>query len=1003
MNLPPFPKGFGALLFFVLLSAGLFAQQRTITGQVNDENNMPLPGVSITLKGTNQTSTTDTSGHFSVTVPSTGAVLVFSYVGYQPREIAVGESNTLNVNLLSTSSKMDEVVVVGYGSQARRNVTGSVAKIDMSQTENTPITSFTQALRGRVAGVQFADNGRPGQGGSIIVRGDRSLSGSDAPLIILDGVFFYGEYSDINPNDIESMQVLKDASATAIYGTRAANGVIIITTKKGAGAKPTIRFNAFYGASGWSKKMNLYGPEAYLQRILDYRAQNGQRANPDSIRFYLQTTEQEMYDAGKTVDPWDVVSQDAAIQSYDMSVSGRTDKTSYFLSANYVNDKGLILNDNAKRITVRMNLDNKITNWLTIGLNSQFTRRDLSGIRAPLDMAYWLSPYAKLYFDDGELVPYPAVDNLEFNPLFAPTYHQNKALNYSIFGTAYAIVSIPQVKGLSYRFNYNPRFTWDQNYLAQPVYNRPGAGYVNTGLARRVNQQNASWQYENILTYSKNLGDHDFDLTLLYGQDHQEFDITRAESRNIFNDALGYNNLNIGTTQTTPNEPDDVEISNSVSSMARLNYRFKNRYLLTLTARRDGSSRFGVDKKYGTFPSAAVAWIVSDEAFMDKLTVFDMLKLRLSYGKVGNIAGGPYQSLGRFITTQYVFGDGSPTYTGVYSDWEFMPQPNLGWETTTAFNAGIDFEILKNRIGGTIEYYYTKTTDMLQQQTVSTLTGFQRQYINIGQVDNKGVEITLNTTNIKTKQFSWTSNIIFAANKNKIVHIKHQDTDKDGVEDDDLANNWFIGSPISVNFDYEFDGIYQEGETMPAGYKPGWIRVKDQNKDGKITADDRVILGQRDPKYRWGITNTFSYGNLTLSFFINAMQEFMAPFNMLSVENSRGGGSFPGRPVNMLDAGYWTPENKSNARPSLNWTNPLNMQFYAKRDFVRLQDISLAYDFPKSITERYKLTNLRLFVSGRNLATWTDWPGPDPESGNNTITNLYPTPRTVTVGLNLGF
>jgi hypothetical protein len=287
---------------------------------------------------------------------------------------------------------------------------------------------------------------------------------------------------------------------------------------------------------------------------------------------------------------------------------------------------------------------------------------------------------------------------------------------------------------------------------------------------------------------------------------------------------------------------------------------------------------------------------------------------------------------------------------------------------------------------------------------VSTLTGFSNQYINIGQVNNRGIEVTLNTVNINTKKFSWSSNIVFSANKNKIVHIKNQDANKDGVEDNDLANSWFIGQPINVAYDYQFDGIYQQGDQLPAGYKPGWIRVKDQNKDGSISpANDRVIIGQYDPKYRWGFTNTFKYEGFSLAVFINAMEGFIAPFDLLSVENSTGGGSFPGRPVNMLNAGYWTPDNKSNSRPSLNWTNPLGMHFYAKRDFIRLQDVSLAYEIPKSIIDQYHLTNIRIYVSGRNLATHTDWPGPDPESGNRTVTTLYPTPRTITFGLNLGF
>lgn len=999
-------------MLLLLTAAAAFAQLRTVSGRITDGGTGgPIPGVTVNVKGSNATVVTDAKGNYSIGVPSGAAVLVFSYVGYGTQEIPVGTSTTVSPSLSAAQRSMDEVVVIGYGRQSRRNVTGSIAKVNLAQTENLPNTSFAENLRGRVAGVQFIDNGRPGQGGSIQIRGQRSLSGLSDPLIILDGVFFNGTYADINPNDVESIEVLKDVSATAIYGTRAANGVILITTKKGRAAKPTIRFNTYYGWSDWSHKVQLYSPDRYLQRILDYRRANGQAANPDSIKYYLQTTEREMYEAGKTVDPWDAVSaNNPGIRSYDLSVSGRTDKTSYFMSGDITNEQGLIVNDVAKRISLRSNLENKIADWLTLGLNAQFIRRNLTGVRPPIEMAFWLSPYAKLFYDDAKTdpVPYPVVDQLEFNPLFAPTLYSNKALNYNLNGTMYAVLDVPFVKGLSYRLNYNPTFRWEQNYSIQPRYDRAGAGYINIGNASRTNQQYSSWQYENILTYAKRLNDHDFDVTLLYGRDYNQFDITRATANNFFNTSLGYNNLSIGTTQTAPNGPNDAQETRSISSMARLNYRYKGRYLLTLTARRDGSSVFGENNKFGTFPSAALGWVLSDEGFMRKLEPVNLLKLRLSYGKVGNIANGPYQSLGRFVSGQYVFGDGSATYTGVYSDPAFMPQLNLGWETTTGANAGLDFEILKSRIGGSFEWYQTKTTNLLQQQTVSSVTGFTNQYVNLGQVNNSGFEITLNTVNVRTKKFEWSSNVVFSYNKNKIVHIKYQDANGDGIEDNDLVNGWFIGKPISVAYDYVFDGIYQAGDSMPAGYKPGWVRVKDISgpagkPDGKITADDRTIIGQRDPKYRWGFTNTFRYGGFSLSVFVNAMAGFISNFDLLDVNTQALGYSFPGRPLNMFDGGYWTPENKSATRPGLNFTNPLGIRFYEKRDFVRLQDVSLAYDFPKTFLGRYGVNNLRLYVSGKNLATVTDWEGPDPESGNRTITGLYPTPRTLTVGANLSF
>jgi TonB-linked SusC/RagA family outer membrane protein len=745
--------------------------------------------------------------------------------------------------------------------------------------------------------------------------------------------------------------------------------------------------------------MKLYTAADYPQRILDYLRAFNQPSDPARITDYLQTTEREMYLAGKTVDAWDVVSQNSNIQSYNLNVSGRSDRTSYYLSGTYVKDKGLILNDNAKRITVRSNISTRITDWMEVGLNSQFTRRDLSGIRPPMDMAYSLSPYAKLYQDDAntKLLPFPVVDQLQFNPLLAPATHKNEVINSNLLATMYAVINLP-VKGLSYRFNYNAGYRWNHNYSLVPIYNTPNTGYVNTGSAQKTNEQSESWQYENILTYNKQLGKvHGFDVTLLQGANSTKLENTRSTSTNLFNDANGYNNLGIGISQQAVTQANKTS---GISYMARLNYRFNQRYLLTLTARRDGSSTFGENHKYGTFPSAAVAWILSDEPFIRKtLPSFSLLKARVSYGSVGNIAGNPYQSLGQFATTQYVFGDGSPTYTGVYPNPSYMPNPLLGWETTVGSNVALDFQLLRDRIGGTVEYYNTKTNDLLQAQSVSPMTGFSNQYFNIGQTSNKGLEISLNTVNLVKGGFEWSSNIVFSTNRNRIVHLKYQDANKDGKEDNDVLNGWFIGQSIGAVYDYVFDGIYQQGETLPTGYKPGWIRVKDVTNDGKITPDDRTIIGQRAPKYRWGIGNTFKYGAFSLSFFVNSMQGFINSFNMLDVSSSTPGGSFPGRPVNMLSAGYWTPENKSNTRPGLNFTNPLSIYYYKKRDFVRLQDASIDYNVPRKVTSKFGLTSLQVYASGRNLYTKTEWPGPDPESGSNGTSDLYPTPRTISFGI----
>jgi hypothetical protein len=387
---------------------------------------------------------------------------------------------------------------------------------------------------------------------------------------------------------------------------------------------------------------------------------------------------------------------------------------------------------------------------------------------------------------------------------------------------------------------------------------------------------------------------------------------------------------------------------------------------------------------------------------MDECNLLDLLKLRVSYGKVGNQSIPRYASLDKTDKINYVFGDGSDTYVGLFPDPEYMANPNLRWESTATVNGAIDFSLFEGRLSGTLEYYDMKSNDLLLYRGLAEMTGFEGILTNLGQTSNKGMEITLNTINIRNKDFEWRSSIVFSTNKNRIESLYGSDTDGDGKEEDDISNKWFIGKPIDVTYDYVFDGIYQEGESMPDGYMPGWVKVKDVDGYGEITPDDRDVLGQEQPKYRWGINNSISYKGLSLSFFVNGMHGFEKQMNLLDV-NSYNGNSFPGRSVNFLDAGYWTPENRSNTRPSLNYTNPLGISNYQSRNFIRLQDITLAYDLPASILQRIKIARMRIYVSGRNLATITDWQGTDPESGYNKIYKLYPTSRTIVGGVNLSF
>jgi TonB-linked SusC/RagA family outer membrane protein len=971
---------------------------RTIRGKVTDEKGEPLPGVSIVLKGTQRGTTSGANGSYELSLPDDANMLTFSFVGYLTKETEIGKSNTLDIQLLIDQKSLDEVVVVGYGTQSKRNVTGSVSKISMKDTESLPNNNIGQSLRGRVAGVQFTDNGRPGQNGSILIRGPRSLTAGNNPLIVLDGIFFNGSLADVNPNDIESMEVLKDASASAIYGSRAANGVILITSKRGTSEKPTVRVNAYLGVSDWSNKMTLLTPERYVQKTIDYRTQAGLPNNPADITKYLTSTEATNYSAGKTVDPWEVVSQQGKMASYDLSVSGRTARTNYLISANWMKENGLIYNDNLTRLTLRTNIENKIADWLTIGSNATFIKRDYSGVEASTNQAYQMSPFGTIFYDDGWPREF-TIDGEVFssNPLRASILTKNEEIYNNLFANFYANVSIPSVQGLSYRINYSPNYRWSHtyNFFGQDKYLTN-----NTTNVYKLNRNDFDWVVENILTYDRQINkNHGLDVTLLYGRNHFGWESTQANASQLSSDVLGWNNLGLGGVLTNTS---NAEAADGLSSMLRLNYRMKDKYLFTFTVRRDGSSVFAANNKYATFPSMALAWIASDEGFLKKQTWLDLLKLRISYGAVGNQAISPYQSLNLSSTNRYVFGDGGTSSIGVFPS--NMSNTNLKWETTYTSNLAMDFELFNKRIGGTVEVYNMDTRDLIVSRSIPLMTGYTSVLTNLGATNNKGFELSLNTMNFRRDKFEWTSNFVFSYNRNRIVHLYRSDSNKDGKEDDDLGNRWFIGQPVSIAYDYMNTGIYQTGEDIPAGSKPGYVRFEDINKDGKIDAsNDRTILGQMNqPKFRWGITNSVKYGQFSFSVFVNAMQGWITQFDKLDYSGINSiSSNFPFRAANMLDTGWWTEGDPSKTRPSLVYPNSLGHNWYVSRNFIRIQDVSFSYDLPKQILSKLKMQSSRIFLSGKNLHTFTKFPGMDPEIGYSST--FFPLSRTITAGLNIGF
>jgi len=974
-----------------LLLSQISQVQKSVTGYVTNANGELLIGVGIIEEGTSNGTITNNNGVYSIKLTTAHHKLKFTSMGYKDKTIDVSGNETIfNVTLSDDEVLLDEVIVVGYGTQSKRNVTGAISKINMTATENLPNTSVTQSLRGRVAGVQFTDNGRPGQNGTILIRGPRSLSASNNPLIVLDGTIYNGVISDINPNDISSMEVLKDASASAIYGSRAANGVILITSKKGTSFKPIVRLNYLGGFSHPSYKIKLLTPERYIQKVLDFRREAGLEVNLDNIADYLAPNEAENYRMGKTIDPWDFGTQNAGQQQVDVNVSGKSKNSNYYMSAAYTDEKGIILNDNQNKLTFRVNLESEITNWLSIGTQTIYARRDFSGAKASLNAFYQTSPYGSLYNEDG--TPREFVvdgENVAGNALYYPYYNTVENIQNNLFANFYADIHFPFIKGLIYKFSTSPNIRWNRSYN----YRKQDLNLDNNVKRATKNLTNFyDWQMEHTLNYKKVINiNHFFDLTLLYSRNNSSSESTSANSSLMSSDVLGWNNLELGEIQTVGSGGNAVK---GVSYMARLNYRWFDRYLATFTVRRDGSSVFSENHKYATFPSGALSWIVSEENFMKNLEWLNTMKFRLSYGAVGNQAISPYQSLSLLGTNRYVFGDNAVSVLSYYPT--NMSNSNLKWETTYTANLGLDFELLKNRISGSVEWYNMDTKDLLVKRSLPRMTGFTSIWTNLGQINNKGWEFTLNTMNIKTKNFEWMSNLTFSANRNKIVHLYYSDTDGDGKEDDDLGNNWFIGQPITVYYDYVFDGVYQEGEAMPVGYKPGYIKTKDLDGNGEINSDDRTIIGQGEqPKYRWGINNTLTYKNFSFSVFLNAMQGWISPFGLV------GRGPVE-RSLNFIDYGWWTPDNKSNKRPSLMHENKYNQLTYISRDFIRIQDITLTYDFPKKLLEKMNLASLRFVISGKNIYTFTKWIGADPESGRTARDELYPMPRTITFGINVG-
>ena len=959
-------------MVFVLLSFSGFAQNKKITGIVTDRSNMPLPGVNVIVKGTSNGASTDFDGNYNIAV-NAGEILVFSYVGFKKKEIVVGSATTYNVSLETDNAQLDEIIVVGYGSQKKSDVTGAVASIPSDRLEQVPNANFAQALQGAVPGVSIVNNSASAQGNdvSIVIRGRNSITASNGPLIVLDGAPYNGNISDINPTDIKSIEVLKDASSAAIYGSRGANGVILITSKRGQQGQTTIRYDGYTSVDQVTNLPDVLSPSEFYEfkTIRD----------PNSIT----QSEEDIFQSGNGTNWLDEALRSGFRQQHTLSVGGGSENTSFYISGSYLGIEGVAINDSYDRSSLRVNVQTKIKDWVTLGTNTQLSYGDGSGLPASWAEdggAYYMNPLTSVRDENGDLTIYPWPEEVFWaNPL-QNTLADDSDETYKVFSNNFMQLDFPFLEGLSYKMNTGVEY---ENRNRGTYFGRnTKRGFESQGEADTREDVQTNILFENILNYNREFGKHKVFATALYSYQNDKIENSRLQSQGFPNDVLTYYQANVANLV----EPSRTFAERTLlSSMLRLNYGFDDRYIFTLTGRRDGYSGFGTNTKWGNFYATAFAWNISNEAFMEASKI-STLKLRLSYGINGNQAVGAYESLSRLRERSYL--DGSTTAPGYIPS--TLGSPDLGWETTSSFNIGLDYGVFNNKLRGSIDVYKSKTEDLLLEREISPVNGLTQITENIGATENFGVDFSVFANIINKNDFSWEIGANMSYNENEIVELY-------GNGEDDVLNRWFIGEPIRVNYAFEYDGVYQLNDDianspMPDS-EPGFAKIVDQDDDGDIDADDLVIIGQLDPKITAGLNMTFTYKNLSL----NLVSQ--GAFGVTRQNTLLNDNVFTDVRRNTTKKNWWTPDNPTNDfYANVDGANPRNVRFYENADYWRIRDITLSYNMPKSVTDAIGLNNLKVYFSGRNLFTITKFEGLDPELRND---RDIPLQRTYTVGLNL--
>ncbi|MGF6930623.1 TonB-linked SusC/RagA family outer membrane protein [Chitinophaga sp. W2I13] len=841
----------------------------------------------------------------------------------------------------------------------------------------------------------------------ISIRGRVTLNGNQNVLIILDGIQYTGSLSYINPDDIATIDVLKDASSTAVYGAQASNGVILITSRKGKiNQKPRIAFSTSYTNQyptvGNLKPYDREGYLNYLKEAFYDKAYLGPDYTTPNPNFKIEDVADNSIrspQGGLLPNNYDWFGEGTntgTIGETNLSISGGGDRVTYLLSGSLVEQKGFIINDKFKRKSIRANIETRPLSWWKVGLLSSAAFINQDGAEPSFGSLQRMTPLIVPYDTSGKLIPFP-MNTLEPNPFTTYNVDDYDRTNY-YFANIYTDIDFPFLKGLNYRMNFGNNYRLSKHFFSS-IYD---AG--QTGRAYKEFQDYYDYTFDNILTYSKTFGSHDITATLLYGAVGRKFNSTLSEARGFPRLTLSYNNLSQGNIQLAQS---DAWEENLAYQMARVNYKFRDKYLLTAILRRDGFSGFAKNNKYGTFPVLALGWIASEENFMKGVTPFNYLKLRAGYGVTGNQTSR-YTSIARVTTSAaYVYGDGGTTAFG--QQVASLGNDNLKWERTKGMNVGVDFAAFNSRLSGSLDYYRNNTYDLLYSVAIPGVTGFSNIYTNLGQIRNAGFEAALNYNVIDKKDFKWSATFNFSANNNKIVTLTGVDANGDGKEDDLVSSSLFVGKSIRAIYDYKLDGIYQLNDTRIPGFPVGSVRVVDQNKDNDITQQaDRVFLGRQEPAYRMSLLQTFSYKAFTLTLFLNSVQggkdgylgnnnpSFFREDNSIRVNNLQG-----------ID--FWSPSNPTGKYPrNISGSRAkIEPNMYQDRSFVRLQDVSLSYNLATSLLKKFKAQSINLYVSGKNLYTWTNWEGWDPEANDNDgnpmglIIGGRPVLRGFTVGLSI--